>query len=337
LPFPPQILLDIVSFCDVSTLKSLRLTRKAIRELMDSYGHSIATNIKLNSFAADEIASFQLEDDSCSELQSLFLLDYRVRTTRWLTDVALENLQEDLDSGVFGNIGTNEAQGDHIRARVNSGWSILWRLSDIAHKVVFETLGLNPQDTPKRFSPLTRGLPIVQKLEESIKNEQTKYIRALSFTETYNYSLLQGYLLAVFKNRVFDDPRGKSSDWRTGNEFGSSNSWLNWLVLREGPNFFAKAWASKEGNEECVMLITSEWSKRSKEQVLVERSSATEVNEYAWNIGRDNGMLYRELMGWARGGREIERAHPDVFYHLGRRLPYDVIRSIEQDYSDYSS
>src|SRR4051812_14729586 len=89
LPLPSQILLDIISFCDVSTLKELRLTQKAICDLMDTYGHSIATNAKL-SFTADDVASFQLEDGSHPELQSLFLLDYRVRTNRWLTDVALE-------------------------------------------------------------------------------------------------------------------------------------------------------------------------------------------------------------------------------------------------------
>ena len=339
LPLPSQILLDIVSFCDVSTLKSLRLTQKAIRELVDTYGHSISTDIKLHSFTADEVASFQLEDGFDSELQSLFLLDYRVRTTQWLTDVALENRQEDLDSGGFGNIGTNEAQGDSIRGRVNAGWSILWRLSDIAHQVVFKLTDLNPRDVPKRISSLTRGTPRVRQLETAVKNEQSKYISVLSFAETFNYYLLHKYLSAVFRDRVFDDPRGKSSDWRTGNEFAMGNSWLNWLVLREGPNFFAKAWASKEGNEECVKLITSEWSLRSKEQVLIEHSAAKEVHEHVLETGKPHDLviMYIDLMDWARGGREIERAHPDCFYHLGRRLPHDVIRSIERDYSDYSS
>lgn len=76
---------------------------------------------------------------------------------------------------------------------------------------------------------------------------------------------------------------------------------------------------------------------RPKEQVLIERTSAAEVHEHVWKIGRGNAILYLDLMGWAKGGREIERAHPDIIYHLGRRLPHDVIRSIEQDYSDYSS
>jgi hypothetical protein len=339
LPLPSQTLLDIISFCDVSTLKSLRFTQKAMRELIDTYGHSISIDIKLHSFTADEVASFQLEDGFDSELQSLFILDYRVRTTRWLTDVALENLQEDLDSGGFGNIGTNEAQGDSIRGRVDSGWSILWRLSDIARQVVFKMTGLNPRDVPRRISSLTRGMPLVRELETAVKSEQTKYISALSFTEIYNYYLLHSYLAAVFRDRVFDDPRGESSDWRTGNEFGIGNSWLNWLVLREGPNFFAKAWGSKEGNKECVTLITSEWSMRPKEQVLIERNTAKEVHEHVLETGKphENVIMYNDLMGWAQGGREIERAYPDVFYHLGRRLPHAVVRSIERDDSDYSS
>lgn len=340
LPLPAQTLLDIITFCDVSTLKSLRLTQKAIRELVDTYQISISTDIKLHSFTVDELASFQPDDGFDSELQSLFLLDYRVRTTRWLTDVALENLQEDGDSGGFGNIGTNDAQGDSIRGRVNAGWSIFWKLSDIAHQVVFKMTDLNPRDVRKRISSLTRGTPLVRKLETAVKNEQIKYMSALSFAEIYSYYLMHGYLSSVFRDRVFDDPRGKSSDWRTGNEFAMGNSWLNWLVLREGPNFFTKAWASKEGNEECVQLITSEWSKRSKEQVLIEYDAAKEVHEHVLEIvkPRDNVFRYNKVMHWAaQRGREFKREHTDVYYHLGRRLPHAVIRSIERDYSDYSS
>ncbi|KAF4627936.1 hypothetical protein G7Y89_g10214 [Cudoniella acicularis] len=342
LPLPSLALLDIISLCDVSTLKSLRLTRKAIRNLVDTYEISISTNIKRHSFTVDELASFHLHDGFYSELQCLFLLDYRVRTTRWLTDVALENLQEDGDSGTsYGNIGTNETQGDTVRGCVNTGWSILWRLSDIAHRVILKMTDLNPGDVPNRISSLTRGTPLVRELETAIKNEQIKYISSLSYAETHNYFLLQDYLAAVFHDRVFDDPRGKNSDWRIGNEFGYGNSWLNWLVLREGPNFFAKAWSSKEGNEECVKLITSEWSKRSKEQVLIEQAAAQEVGELVsstvWTEPHSPVIMKIRLMDWARGGREIERVHRDVFYHLGRRLPPDVIRSIERDYSDYSS
>ncbi len=71
---PSQKLLDIISLCDVLALKSLWLTQKAIRELVDTYKHSISVNIKLHSFKIDEVALFYLKDSFDSNLQSLFLL-----------------------------------------------------------------------------------------------------------------------------------------------------------------------------------------------------------------------------------------------------------------------
>jgi hypothetical protein len=52
---------------------------------------------------------------------------------------------------------------------------------------------------------------------------------------------MHGMVAGTFANRVFDDPRGRNSDWCTGNEFTIENSWLNWVILREGPGFFCKS------------------------------------------------------------------------------------------------
>ena len=52
---------------------------------------------------------------------------------------------------------------------------------------------------------------------------------------------MHGMVAGTFADRVFDDPRGRNSDWRTGNEFEIGNSWLNWLILREELGFFCKS------------------------------------------------------------------------------------------------
>ena len=341
---PQQLILDIVYFCDVSTLKSLRLAHRSLRDLLDTYQISICSNAKARLFQTEEIDCFQLLDGSCPALLALFALEYRVRTAKWLAAVGLENNQEDEDlyrPGLYGNVGANEVQGDPIRSYITVGWGVLWRLADIARNVVSEMTDINVLKSRTQISSLTRGYRFVRKLETKIKEMQLEYIHTLPFRgrESYGYFLMHGVSSRTFADRVFDDPRGKASDWRTGNEYTIGNSWLNWLVLREGPRLFIRAWGSKEGNEECSRLITTEWSKRLKEQLSIEHAAAKDVEESLLRSSNATNEALRRcaLVDWVRSGREIERVFPDVTFHLGRRLPRDVIRSIEREYSDYSS
>jgi len=242
---------------------------------------------------------------------------------------------------VYGNIGTNDRRGDPIRERVKVGWSVLWKLSDIACEMVFEKAHYNLEASSGSISHLTCGMPFVRKLETCIKTRQKTYIATRSIEDVWNYRLLHSYLSAAFRDRVFDDPRSRNLDWRTGNEFGVGNSWLNWFVLREGPKFFAKAWASRDGNAECLNLIRTEWSSRPKEQVLIEHSAAREVwedvCEIVWRMNSQERHANMTSFFKEARGKEMKREHRDILYHLGRRLSKEVIRSIEMDYSDYSS
>jgi hypothetical protein len=339
-----EMMLHIIQFCDVPTLKYFRSVNRKMRDLIDTHQHSICSEITLRSLDAGEVAAFRpLYNPPSSPLRGLFATEHRIQISRWLSAVALENHRGDADMSqgrIFGNIGANEPQGDRVRDHVFIGWSILWRLSDIAVSVLGEELACNAVKS-KGLSSLTRGLAIgrIRSLEESIRDRQLTYISTLSNHEAWCYDIMHRCVAVVFADRVFDDPRGKVSGWRTGNEYSRRNSWLNWLILREGPSYFAKAWSTKAGNEECSNYIIREWSGRSKEQFCFECAAAKEVEESLLEVSYAPNNTFRrlELMDLAKEGRLIQRAYGDVHFYLGRRLPQDVIRCIEEDYSDYSS
>jgi len=341
---PPQVMLDIIYVCDVPTLKLLRIVHRSFRDLIDTYQTSIYANATRRLFDKSDVELFRPTDRSLSPLLALFALEYRLRMSKWLAAVGMENFQEDLNllrPGVFGNIGANEAQGDLARDYVAAGWGVSWALADIAKIEIHKRINADQNNIKRRVSSLTRGMHSFKELETKIKKQQLEFIANLPFRgrEAYGYSVMHGTITCVFRDRVFEDPRGKASDWRAGNEHACNNSWLNWLSLREGPDFFIKAWTSKAGNEACSKHITSEWSKRSKEQLLFELAVAKEVEDalLVASNNRHESRRYWDMIGWAESGRKFERVHIGIEYHLGRRLPRAIIRSIEQDYSDYSS
>lgn len=162
---------------------------------------------------------------------------------RRLAAVGVENYEEDQNlchKRQFGNISANESHGDPLRHCITIGWSFLWRLGDIAWKVVREMTENNVSGPKKSISSMTRGFHSVQKLEAMIKRQHLECISNPLYCghrELHGYHMMHGIISSTFADRVFDDPRGKTSNWRTGNEFSSQNSWLNWLVLRGRTEF----------------------------------------------------------------------------------------------------
>ena len=279
-----ELMLHIIQHVDVPTLKCFRLVNRRMHDLIDTHQNSICSEITLRALDVAEVAAFRpLQRPPSAPLWELFALEYRIKMSCWLSAVALENHRGDADMSrgrVFGNIGANEPQGDRVRNHVFIGWSIRWRLSDIAVSILDKEVACDTVKS-KGVSSLTRGFAIgrIRTIEESIRDQQLSYINTLSNHEALCYNLTHGCIAVVFADRVFDDPRGKVTDWRTGNEYGRMNSWLNWLILRERPTFLVKAWNSKAGNERCSKYITREWSRRSKEQFCFERDIAIEVEK----------------------------------------------------------
>ena len=343
-PLPLHVVLEIIYHCDVSTLKSLRLASRSTLELIDNYQVSICSHAFTHFYNANDVGRFQILDDTKIPLLRLLAFDYRLRTAKWLAAVGMENMVEEdpgFHVGIYGNVGANESQGDPMRDYITAGWGVLWRLADIARSAVLKATHIDDTSNKHHISSLTRGFQSYEKLESSIKLEQMEYMNSLPYRgyECYGYRQMRTTISNAFRDRVFDDPRGKNSDWRTGNEYTLCNSWLNWLVLREGPHFWNQAWSSKAGNEACVKLITREWSKRSREQILLEKAAAKEIEEVLCVLYTSEEMYRHErLMSWARGtNRQIDRVYPGIPYHLGRRLSKWVIQRMEWEYSDYSS
>ena len=117
----------------------------------------------------------------------------------------------------------------------------------------------------------------MHKLESQVLRRQVQYANSLPWTNKFSYSILHFCIQLVFKRRVFEDPKSKIFKSGTSSEYRQKHSWLNWLVFREGPSFFAQAWASEDGNSKCLRHILAEWLRRSEEQHLIEQDAMEEV------------------------------------------------------------
>ena len=264
---------------------------------------------------------------------------------QWLSSVALENhcVTED-EVGCYGNIGASEAQGDPVRDQVTIGWSILWRMADLAREALSEDAGVSIIGAGGRISTVTRGHLNMHKLESQVLERQVQYANSLPWADKFSYYMLHFSMQSVFEHRVFEDPKSKIFKRGTGSEYGRRNSWLNWLVLREGPGFFAQAWASKDGNNKCIRHILAEWSARSEEQLLIERNAAEEVEKALLNVNGQNvcfleeaDSLFYALTEWAWRGRRIQRSFNKIPFHLGYWVPSDIARDINREYYHHRS
>ena len=355
------ILLGVASFCDVSTLKSVRVANKATFDLINTYQISISSMITRREFSVDEIKYFQPLDDDQGALQSLFVLEYRVRISKWMTATVLENAEDTNHEepwnsiGLWGNIGANEPEGDAIRSHVQIGWSVLWRLSDIAKNTINnEVQPCAPHSTPREDSSKQPEALGWQQLEPLIQRPQLQYAENLSSLDRHGYFLLHEYINFAFRMRGFQHPTRHNS-WLFGNEYGSRTSWLNWLVLREGPNFFAKAWASAEGIKHQSCYIMTEWAKHSEQQIFLEWRNAMDVEttltagprqKQVSSEDGDDDLRPRDLYGgidqnrilnltqWATKGRKVEKMFPEGRFHLGTPLPQDVLNALQVEMSD---
>ncbi|KAH8590132.1 hypothetical protein B0O99DRAFT_745437 [Bisporella sp. PMI_857] len=114
---PPLVMLDVLFFCDVPTLKALRLAHGYIRDLIEIYQASICSHAADLFFSEEEIRFFRPLSTSLSPIITLFAMEYRFSIAKWLADVGLEN-QEDFNPrrlGPYGNIAAYETKGDTVR------------------------------------------------------------------------------------------------------------------------------------------------------------------------------------------------------------------------------
>ena len=341
------IMLQVILDSDISTLKSLRLLNRSTYDLIAAYEQSICANIMKQKFSTGIIDRFYPRLSLKSSIKSLFLLEHRVQTAQWLSGVVVEKYHEDYDCYGYdcqghncscGNIGVTEPRGDRVRAHVDIGWGVLWNLADIAEEIE-NTHGLRRPEPCGRRASRTQGYNSVQTLESEILSEQLKFVNNLSFDERADYSLMHFFVGCAFADRVFEDHRPEHLDVDSefeaptieyydlgpGDRFRKNKSWLNWLVLREGPRLFEQAWTSKRGNTECLEYIYTQWSTRSQEQLLVEYATARHIELALWT-GEDNDERpppqFFECMDSAPGWRQAAGPYRDIPFFIGHLRPH---------------
>ncbi|OCK74902.1 hypothetical protein K432DRAFT_409475 [Lepidopterella palustris CBS 459.81] len=309
---PETIILDIVQASGVSTLKALRLTCRSFYNLIEAYGSSIRASI-LQRLYSDIVAKhFSLQNSQDRPIKALLALDRRVKAAEWIAAVTLENRNPDDDSNGPGNIGIG----------------ILWRISDIAQKLVREELQFDSLPPGDRISTVTRGYPNLKELESQILDQQIAYIHSLTEEDMTPLDFaLTCCVSALYSQRAFEfGPDGRVK-WLDDLDLENRENWTMWLVLREGPHFISHAWKSAAGNEEYTNFIVAELVRRPEEQFLIEQAAARRLANERWRNRANSppssprGLLdddiYDELLGWARGGREIERSFAKVQQCLG--------------------
>jgi hypothetical protein len=292
-----ELLLHIIQFCDVPTLKCFYTANRTVRNLIESHQQYISSKIIGRSLVTDEAAAFRpLHYLGLDPLRSLFVTEHRIRTARRLSFVTFKKYQNEVKDRrdiAYGIIDADEDKEDHIRDCLFVGWIILWRLADIASSVIGEELGWNNLKSGG-VSTLTRNMDIgrIQSIEKSVRDRQLSYLDTLSNYQARCYSFMHRCVATLFKDRVFNGTSHRSPDRLVGNEYYSLASWLNWFILREGPSFIMKMWSTEAGNEECSDSIVTEWSSRSIEQSSFEYDMAYEVGESLWfGSANDFGMM----------------------------------------------
>lgn len=334
---PETILLEVIWLCDVPTLKNLRLTNRLVCGLISTYETSTSRAITSRLLLSDdEMQQFRPLDGSARPMQVLFTLEYRSRVARWLSAVAAENHDSE-DDGCFGNIKASDPRGDAIREHLSFGWSVMWHLRDIARAAMLERIPSHVPAHNTRLGCLTKGLDGVAELEKLILERQLEYAADLHLRFRQSYYGLHFCLQSVFHSRTLVHPRNTAIGCRAAAGYGMRHSWLNWLLLREGPALFAHAWASNPGNHDCAAYIEAEWLGRGDAQIGVERAAGAQLEQALLEEdGREiqHDLTYadlrQELTGWAeRGGKDVGRVHTSVSFNLGYLLSRKDTNALE--------
>ena len=71
-------------------------------------------------------------------------------------------------------------------------------------------------------------------------------MKILPLGERLDHDYMRSSVSGIFRGKVFEDPERDGYEIRIGSEFAYGRSWL---VLRDGPHFLEKAWASRGKRE----------------------------------------------------------------------------------------
>lgn len=282
---PDSILLGMILELDVPTLKSLRLTSRSFNQLIQSYPHSISTQLLGQVYAVELTENFlPLEKEDVS-IQTLFLADRRIKLARWMALYSLG--PDDLRVRRQAEYGSDTTHPSDL-APLNSlisfesllryitvGLGIMWSLSDIASRIIHEEFRLPVTSTrAQSLSTVTRGYERIWRLEQKVLQAQLSHLYKLDKTGAIALWIASGYCSRpLYRHRGFSSGEKKEKKGLAADDRTERVNWVRWLLFREGPNFIAKAWLSTSGNESCTKLMRDEYTDRSEVQRLVEQQA----------------------------------------------------------------
>ena len=274
---PDSILLQVILYSDVPSIKTLRLASSSIRNLIASYEKTIYSTVLRRLYSDYVVARFR--PISCSEpsISSMIKIFNRMETANWLSGVFLEQYcisqRSDCcfpESPCYEHISAEDPRGDSVRAGMAIGWSVLWHLADLA-KVIER--GMRAYQLDGRCDSSTQ-YNLLATTELVIRNEWLDYTKCLDISERIEHCRISDWLFPS----VFRNPSAYPEAWM---EVQHKPNWylynlaLAWAYMHEGPSFFKEAWSSEEANRRCAQRVAAEWNAKSPElqKLCIETSS----------------------------------------------------------------
>ena len=321
---PDTVLLQVILYSDIPSINNFRLTSRYVKTLIAAYEVSICNTVIQRTYSDYDIARFRPMGCSEPSVSLMIKLFNRVETASWLSGVLLEKHCDHITDCISPeneccNISAEDPRGDAVRARITTGWSILWHLADLAHIVETENRlreldGNGDQDTRHE---------VLVNIELTIRSEWIRYAESLKLSERLAYHRIHFWLFPI----VFKNPY--VYDWGNRQDIPDSNIYhgaLLWFHAHEGPSFFKEAWSSKEGNRQCAQRITAQWNaKRPELQQLcittaTDVSQALEVNEKELSLCEHDPTEhgYHDLV-------EENEEHSELMVGNFRDIPFYIV------------
>ena len=321
LRLPASVLLQVVQSSDVTTIQHFRLASKALYDLINTYQTSVCDSILKQH--CEELDIHRYGPLCCSKpsIRLLLQVHNRIQITKWLAGVAVEHHDDghpDRRSPTHSqNISSQDPRGDAIRARVQIGWSVLWRLADIARMV----------KTDENPNKVVEDSHVARSIDESIHQARMKFLEDLPFEERTDYLIMKLYLNPAFYELDLDDREFfKPGDEEDPGDYEDElniigKHWLAWIYLEKGPLFIQKAWSGVDGNKSCFRIISEQWHTRTHEQLRFRHRAAEELSMVLRSGDEDEelddaGTLFRALTDF----EDDPRLPVDVF----RDIPYRI-------------
>ncbi|KAL8829971.1 MAG: hypothetical protein Q9191_001696 [Dirinaria sp. TL-2023a] len=318
------ILLQVMQYSDVPTIQNLRLTSRVLYDLINTYETTVCSTVLKRCY--DDLELHQYRPLYCSKasIRSLIQLHNRVKVVRWLAGVAVEHHDDRLPGESYPkkrseNISAQDPRGDLIRARVEVGWSLLWRLADIAKMVKADNQHVGLDNVHQQ-----------QKLDALVHKHRLNFVKDLPFRERMEFMIMLNFLVPAFWGlKLHDRNYFKPGDEEDPGDYEDEldlhgRHWLAWIWLEKGPLFFQNAWASQEGNEKCLLFIEHQWRSRTDEELRF-RYKAVDELLLALRDGEDTdeqredefGYVIRALTEFEDDPRQPVGGFKNIPYHIG--------------------